>query len=691
MSGIPSAYHDLASAIDAALARHGVRLTIGGEPTFLPEDPVGEEWMHAAVGPGKLAAARAMADHLLAESLPGAAAFFSPGKLYPGEQDPRWSIWLVARRDGRAVFPTTARGQCTSAALATLRAHVCRRLGLADTWRSFVDPVPGATEVWALLLDADPTATEPHWETWPWPEQARGLVAAAGPAGLRLPLTLLEGDIPRRSLSLEWRDDRLAIFLPPVLQPGFLHLLNTLCEAAECAGLADIDLQGSLPPDEADLWIRLGLAADPGVLEVNLPACEGWAEYDRWIRAVSQAADAAGLRPWRRAADGRRGETGGGNHLLWGSPTQTDHPFFTRPGWLAGILRYWQRHPSLSYCFTGDYLGPCSQAPRADESGQELHDLDWTWAYLATLPPGDRRQEIADAIRHLQADHSGNTHRTEISFDKFWFPDFPGGGQGLVEFRAIAMMPEVEWASSVALLWSALAAWLLERPYAEPLVDHGRRLQDRFFLPSVLWRDLEQVLADLDSGGFPLPSDMYRAIWGWRFPLVLEFAADAASLAIRRAGEHWPILVDPPKSGGMTSRFVDSSLRRLEFLANESFASEWTLAVNGRPLPLAAPSELPGQRIAGLRYRHSRLYPCLHPGLAPQLPLRLSLHGPGQRHDFELRDQASGFVAVPATERTPGASCCPIHPGDITHDLRVNSPGDRLPARPTSDSRSFDR
>ena len=78
MSGIPSAYHDVASTIDAVLARHGVRLTIGGEPTFLPEDPVGEEWMHAAVGPGKLAAARAMADHLLAESLPGAAAFFSP-------------------------------------------------------------------------------------------------------------------------------------------------------------------------------------------------------------------------------------------------------------------------------------------------------------------------------------------------------------------------------------------------------------------------------------------------------------------------------------------------------------------------------------------------------------------------------------------------------------------------------------
>ena len=253
------------------------------------------------------------------------------------------------------------------------------------------------------------------------------------------------------------------------------------------------------------------------------------------------------------------------------------------------------------------------------------------------------------------------------------------------------MMPEVEWASGVALLWSALAAWLLELPYTEPLVDHGKRLHDQFFLPSALWRDLEQVLADLDSGGFPLPSDMYRAIWGWRFPRVLEFEADAARLTIRRAGEHWPILVDPPKSGGTTSRFVDSSLRRLEFLANESFASEWMLAVNGRPLPLAALSELPGQRIAGLRYRHSRLYPCLHPGLAPQLPLRLSLHGPGQRHDFELRDQLSGFVAVPAEAITPGAPCCPIHPGDITHDLRVNAPGDRLPARPTTDSGSFDR
>jgi uncharacterized protein (DUF2126 family) len=676
MTAVMPDRHQVANAIAATLDRHGVRLTIGGEPTFLPEKPEGDEWLHAAVGPGKLAAARVMAGHLLAGPLPGGRQFFSPGKLYPGEQDPRWSIWLVARRDGAPVFRAAPNGDITPQALALMRTCVCRRLGLADTWREFTDPLPGGTETWSLLLDADHTNNPIVWQTWPWPDDAHRLVAASGPAGLRLPLPLLGVDIPRRSLSLEWSDDRLAVFLPPVLQPGFLQLLDTLSEAAEIAGIAAIDLQGIVPPDEQGIWIRLGLAADPGVLEVNLPACEGWKQYDHWMRAVDAAATAAGLRSWRQSPDGRRGETGGGNHILWGSPSGVENPFFTRPGWLASILRYWQRHPALSYCFTGEYLGPFSQAPRADESGREIHDLDWTWAYLAALPPGDRRQEIADAVRHLQADLSGNTHRTEISFDKFWFPDFPGGGQGLIEFRAIAMMPEVEWASSVALLWSTLAAWLLERPCTEPLTHHGRLLHDRFFLPSLLWQDLEAVLTDLRGGGFSLSAADYRPMWEWRFPTLLAFESGQAHLTVRRAGEHWPILVDPPKSGGETSRFVDSSLRRLEFLATESFAREWTIEANGRRLPLTPLADQPGTWIAGLRYRHSRLYPCLHPGFAPQLPLRLSLRGPHERAGFLLEDKAAGFTpaSAPADDR-PGPPCSPIHPGDLTHDLRVAPPG----------------
>ena len=676
MSDRSRARHGVATAIDETLARHGVRLTIGGEPTFLPEHPQGEEWNHAAVGPGKLAAAQAMARHLLDDALPGGACFFSPGKTYPGERDPRWSLWLVARRDGRPLFAPAPAGGPSAENLARFRAQVCRSLGVADTWREFADPVPGSREAWAILLDAGPTS-DPRWKTSAWPAEARWLVDAAGPAGLRLPLHLLAAGVPRRAVSLEWRGDRLGLFLPPLLQPAFVALLEALADGARRAGLGAINLQGSVPPDDAELWIRVGLAADPGVLEVNLPAAGSWAEYDRWMRAAARAAAAAGLRPWRQGPDGRREETGGGNHLLWGGPRLDEHPFFTRPGWLASILRYWQRHPALSYCFSGNYLGPWSQAPRADESGRELHDLEWSWASLDRLPAGDRRREIADAVRHFQTDLAGNPHRTEISFDKFWCPTAPGGCQGLVEFRAIAMMPEIEWAGSVALLWSALAAWLLERPCPSPLVEHGRRLHDRFFLPSLAWRDLEEVLADLGAGGYPIPADDFRSIWNWRFPAVLDVEDGAGGrLTVRRAGEPWPTLADTPASGGVTSRFVDSSLRRLEFLATAEFASRWTIAVDGRPLPLAAVAELPDHAIAGLRYRHSRLSPSLHPAIEPQLPLRLTLRGPGRVAAYELTESGTGFAAAsPAEPPTAGPPCRPIRPGDLTCDLRLDASG----------------
>lgn len=671
MSGVFDEFERLARRADEVFARHGVRLTIGGEPTFVPDDPQGDEWHHAAVGPDKLRAAWAMARHLQVDALPQAAIFFSPGKAYPGEDDPRWSIWILARRDGHPLFRAADSGTCSTEPLAAIRSGVCNALGLADTWRRFADPLDAAGEVWAILLDGEGDGGNCNWATHPWPAEAVCLLRAAGPAGLRLPLTHLPEGVPRRALVIERRGERMAVFLPPLLQPTFLRLLDVLSDAVRRAGIAGVELEGTIPPDDAGLWTRIGLAADPGVLEVNLPACESWRDYDHWLRAVSDAAAAAGLRPWRRAADGGRGETGGGNHLLWGGPALDENPFFLRPAWIASILRYWQRHPSLSYLFSGPYLGPCSQAPRADESGHQLHDLQWTWDYLTSLPPGDRRQEIAEALRHLQADATGNGHRTEISFDKFWAPDVPGGGQGLIEFRAVAMMPEAAWSSSIVLLWSALAAWLLENGCEGQLRDHGRALHDRFFLPTVLWHDLEAVFADLRNGGFSIPAGPYRNIWEWRFPVVLDFRDGDARLTIRRAGEHWPTLIEAPPGGGTTSRFVDSSLRRLEFVADEAFAATWRIEVNGRPVLLCPLAGSPTARIAGLRYRHSRLHPCLHPGIPPHLPLGVSLIGPDCERHYLLDDRGVRLEEVPGPPSgSVGVPCRPIHPDELTLDLR---------------------
>lgn len=675
-------------AVEARLAsvfeRHAVRLTIGGEPTFVPRSPEGDEWHHAAVGPTKHAFAEAMTRQLRATAMPEATVFFAPGKCYPGELNPRWAIWLVQDRSGRSITPPGGdAGAASPSAVATLRRDLVSRLGVDDDWRHFYDPADAATgsagsgnlsEVWALLLDH----ADCGWTAHSWPAAASLLTTAAGPAGLRLPLDLLPEEIPRRAVVLERCGDRLAIFLPPLLQDPFIELLTHLAAAVRGAGIGAVDWQGAIPPDDAGRWTTLGLTADPGVLEVNLPACHSWREYDFWLRVVSDAAAACGLRSWRQPARGLPEESGGGSHLLWGGPTPADNPFFSRPAWVASILRYWQQHPALSYLFSGKYVGPHSQAPRADESGASPHDLEWAWAALEQLPPGeDHREAIAAAVRFLQTDVAANGHRTEICFDKFWERGRPAGQAGLIEFRAVASLPEAGWSSSVALLWQALAAWLLEHPCRQPVRSFGRRLHDRHLLPTVLWHDLTTVLADLGRGGFPLDPEPYRAIWAWRFPPLLEFGDGDARLAIRPALEPWPLI----SGDSGTSRLVDTSLHRFECAANHAFRERFQLRVAGRPVPLSIVPRQTGRPadavegdlcwLAGLRYRKTWLELSLHPSIPRHLPLIIEIVADAERQAFVLDEASPLFTPYEGPAPAPGPACRPLASGDLTCDLRV--------------------
>src|SRR5262249_28778798 len=150
--------------------------------------------------------------------------------------------------------------------------------------------------------------------------------------------------------------------------------------------------EGYVPIDLDPKWGRLGLTADPGVLEVNLPPCATWREYDRWLAELEAAAAKVGLRSWKPDKfRGAHAGTGGGNHLLFGGPTLDRNPFFSRPAWVASTLRCFQAHPCLAYLFTGCYVGPSSQAPRPDESGRGIYDLELAYSLLATQEPGDHR------------------------------------------------------------------------------------------------------------------------------------------------------------------------------------------------------------------------------------------------------------------------------------------------------------
>ena len=513
------------------------------------------------------------------------------------------------------------------------------------------DPLQSDRQVWAIPLSCE----EGQWGSIPWPleEPLRELSGAPGPAGLRLPLQHFPPDALRQVLTLERDATGWALFLPPLEREPLEQLLRSL--AAHSRGWQQPELSGVLPWDAYEHWQVLGLTADPGVLEVNLPVCHSWHEYAGWIELLEQAGATVGLRSWKQQGQRTEG-TGGGNHLLLGGPSLDEHPFFSRPAWLVGLLRYWQHHPCLAYLFSGRSVGPASQAPRPDEGSASLLDLRLAHGALEHLPPGDQRVAIGETLRHLHADRSGNTHRSEISLDKFWNPAWTAGCQGLLEFRALESLPDHRWTSAVALLFRALAVRLLNpelRPKA--LRPWGESLHDHALLPSALWRDLELLLADLAADGLPLDPEPFRAIWEWRFPQLLHWQQGEDALSIRQALEPWPLLCDTPVEGGSTSRFVDSSLRRFEVITSPLFQQRYELRIQGRLLPWPKDADQP----IAVRFRQEALFPCLHPCLPVDVPLQLELKqrdGAAIQASWQLRSESSGFELLTDRQSAPTAA-----------------------------------
>jgi uncharacterized protein (DUF2126 family) len=285
---------------------------------------------------------------------------------------------------------------------------------------------------------------------------------------------------------------------------------------------------------------------------------------------------------------------------------------------------------------------------------------------LENLPPGDSRLQINELIRHLHTDVSGNTHRSETSFDKFWSP--PAGYYGLIEFRAVESLPKADWLGAVALLWRALLTYLSKQPFRAALKDFNFDLHDKYFLPTPLWADLTDVLSELAQFGFGFDPAIFREIWEWRFPALM----DQEGLTIRKALEGWPLLAETPTVGGSTSRFVDSSMERLELAAPTSFYQQYAVFVNGRELSFRSLS--PKESIAGLRYRKSALYPSLHPHIGIHLPLSIVLVERETNRIcklFRLPPDATKFVDEPAGEFERGKPCESPTPGMYTSDLRI--------------------
>jgi uncharacterized protein (DUF2126 family)/transglutaminase-like putative cysteine protease len=144
----------LGDAIDAQLRTQDVRLTMGGEPTFISIDDMdGPEWNTTAMGPRKRALAETLIKRLWSHYGAGGFIHYGQGKWYPGESLPRWAFSAIWRRDGQPLWRNPAlladvaqpAGR-TAEDARRFAARLGTHLGVGDTWL-----MPGYEDAWYYL------------------------------------------------------------------------------------------------------------------------------------------------------------------------------------------------------------------------------------------------------------------------------------------------------------------------------------------------------------------------------------------------------------------------------------------------------------------------------------------------------------------------------------------------------------
>ena len=726
----------LGDKVDRLLDEEDVRLTMGGEPTFVSVDDMeSAQWNTEALGEDKLRLAKGLLLRLRDRFAPFGLLHYGQGKWYPGEEVPRWALGLFWRKDNQPLWEQPR-------ALARIdknyghnidhaqqfAAQMCERLALADHFcqSAYEDALHFLVEEQNLPVNLDseiakakdsldrkrlakvltqgldtPTGfviplawnfqtgawCSSHWET------RRGritLIPGDSPMGLRLPLGELpfveetereievERDpyaersplpsheqlmvqaepapagqvqasqstisqptagqsapvkkeakivkeqwvVQRTCLCVEPRDGKLHVFFPPLQYLEHYVQLVACVEATALELDLPVVIEGYEPPKDPRLQ-KLLVTPDPGVIEVNIHPSHRWRELVENTEALYQEAFYARLGAEKFMLDGRHTGTGGGNHVTMGGASAEDSPFLRRPDVLRSLITYWQHHPSLSYLFSGMFIGPTSQAPRVDEGRDEiLYELEIAFEQMAQNP-NPPPWMVDRLLRNLLIDITGNTHRAEFCIDKMYAPGAASGRQGILEFRGFEMPPHAHMSLVQNLLLRCLLLRFWQTPYHKPLVRWGTLLHDRFMMPHFIWDDVKTIVQDLQDHGLEFDLAWLAPFEEFRFPHYGRVQLDNIEMELRWAIEPWHVLGEEVGSFG-TARYVDSSVERLQIKLTGLTDGRYVLACNNQLVPLKS-TGTQGEFVAAVRYRAWQPPSALHPTIGVHVPLVFDL------------------------------------------------------------------